>query len=240
MDLLYFCESHKWKATFIVICLFKDVSNENIWSWNTDPMSSSRAKCVFPYVTVKVTQSCQTLCDPMDYTVHGILQARILEWIAFPISRGSSQPRDRTQVSCIAGRFFTSWATREAQFPYSLLWKVRFLGLRFLPYETTCYTYRWTSLKARTVKNPPAGDQVWSLGWEHPLEKGMVILSSVLACKFHGRRSLVGHSPWDHRVGHNSVTNTQTHAYTHTHTHVPVAPDLALFTESCQNWDSEN
>ena len=43
--------------------------------------------------------------------VHGILQARILEWVAFPFSRGSSQPRDRTQVSCIAGRFFTSWAT---------------------------------------------------------------------------------------------------------------------------------
>ena len=50
----------------------------------------------------------------MDYTVHGILQARILEWIAFPFSRGSSQPRDQTQVSCIAGRFSTSWATREA------------------------------------------------------------------------------------------------------------------------------
>ena len=47
--------------------------------------------------------------------VHGILQARILEWVAFPFSRGSSQPRDQTQVSCIVGRFFTVWATREAQ-----------------------------------------------------------------------------------------------------------------------------
>ena len=47
--------------------------------------------------------------------VHGILQARILEWVAFPFSRGSSHPRDRTQVSHIAGRFFISWATREAQ-----------------------------------------------------------------------------------------------------------------------------
>ena len=45
-------------------------------------------------VKVKVTQSCLTLCNPMDYTVHGILQARILEWVAFPFSRGSSQPRD--------------------------------------------------------------------------------------------------------------------------------------------------
>ena len=54
------------------------------------------------------------LCDPVDYTVHGILQARILEWVAFPFSRGSSQPRAQTQVSHIAGGFFTSWATREA------------------------------------------------------------------------------------------------------------------------------
>ena len=51
----------------------------------------------------------------MDYTVGGILQARILEWVAMPFSRGSSQPRDRTQVSLIADGFFTSWATREAQ-----------------------------------------------------------------------------------------------------------------------------
>ena len=51
----------------------------------------------------------------MDYTVHGILQARILGWVAFPFSRGSSQPRDRNQVFHTAGGFFTSWAIREAQ-----------------------------------------------------------------------------------------------------------------------------
>ena len=50
---------------------------------------------------------CLTLCDPTDYTVHGILQARILERVAVPFSRGSFQPRDRTQVSRIAGGFFT-------------------------------------------------------------------------------------------------------------------------------------
>ena len=68
----------------------------------------------------KLLQSCPTLCDPMDYlcnpmdyTVHGILQARILEWVVvfFPFSRGSSQPRDWTQVSRIAGKLFTNWAT---------------------------------------------------------------------------------------------------------------------------------
>ena len=63
----------------------------------------------------KATQSCLTPCDPTDYTVHGILLARLLEWVAFPFSMGSSQPRYQTQVSCIAGGFFTSWATREVQ-----------------------------------------------------------------------------------------------------------------------------
>ena len=57
---------------------------------------------------VKVAQLCLTLCDPMDYTVHGILQARILEWLAFPFSKGSSQPRDRNQVPHILGGVFNS------------------------------------------------------------------------------------------------------------------------------------
>ena len=68
--------------------------------------------CVCVCVCVLVAQSCQTLCNPMDCSppgssVHGILQARVLEWIAMPSSRRSFQPRDRTQVSCIVGRLFT-------------------------------------------------------------------------------------------------------------------------------------
>ena len=59
-------------------------------------------------VKVKITQSCPTPCNPIDYTNHGILQAKILEWAAVPFSRASSQSRDRAQVSHIAGRFFTS------------------------------------------------------------------------------------------------------------------------------------
>ena len=66
-------------------------------------------------VKVNVAQSYPTLWDPMDYTVHGILQARILEWVAFLFSRGTSQPRDRIQVSHIAGAFFTRWGPREDQ-----------------------------------------------------------------------------------------------------------------------------
>ena len=66
-----------------------------------------------------VPQSCLTLfnfvdCSPPGSSVHGILQARILEWVAIPFSRGSSWPRNWTRVSCIAGRSFTIWATREA------------------------------------------------------------------------------------------------------------------------------
>ena len=63
---------------------------------------------------VKVAQLCLTLCSLMDYTVHGIIQARILEWVAYPFSSRSFWPRNRTRVSCIAGRFFTNWAIREA------------------------------------------------------------------------------------------------------------------------------
>ena len=57
---------------------------------------------------MKVAQLCLTLCNTMDYTAHGSLQVRILEWVAIPCSWGSSQPRDQTQVSRIAGGFFTS------------------------------------------------------------------------------------------------------------------------------------
>ena len=69
---------------------------------------------------VKVAQSSPTLCDPMDDTpqcssVYGLLQVIILEWVAISFSRGSSWPRNWTQVSCIIGRFFTMWATREPE-----------------------------------------------------------------------------------------------------------------------------
>ena len=59
-------------------------------------------------IKMKVAQSYPTLCDPMDYTVHGILQARTLKWVAFPFSRESAQARDQSQVSCIVGGILTS------------------------------------------------------------------------------------------------------------------------------------
>ena len=87
------------------------------------------ARCIYIYiysvVKMSVAQSCPTLCNPMDYSpsgssVHGILQARILEWVAILFSRRCSQFRDQTWISSIAGRFFTTWATREA--PRILEW----------------------------------------------------------------------------------------------------------------------
>ena len=81
-----------------------------------DPIKKipSQAPCVttvtvfIMFSSLKVAQPFPTLCDPVDYSAHGILQARILEWVAFPFSRGSSRPRNRTRVSRIAGGFFTS------------------------------------------------------------------------------------------------------------------------------------
>ena len=79
-------------------------------SWTKDKMGK---------VKVLVTQLCPTICDPMDCSspgssVHGILQEKMLEWVTIAFSKGFSQHRDKTQVSCIADRFFTIWATREA------------------------------------------------------------------------------------------------------------------------------
>ena len=78
--------------------------------WNASWLREAEAQ-----VGGLVAQSCLTLCGPMDCrppgsSVHGILQARILEWVAIFFSRGSPPLKDRTQVSCIAGRFFTAWA----------------------------------------------------------------------------------------------------------------------------------
>ena len=87
----------QWVNTQIRLCTVLDIC------WN---------------LKMSVAQSRVTLCNPVDYrppspSVHGISQARILEWVAISFTRGSSWPRNWTQVSCIAGRFITIWATRE-------------------------------------------------------------------------------------------------------------------------------
>ena len=91
---------------------------------------------------MKVAQLFPTLCDPMDYTVFGILQVKILEWVAFPFSRGSFQPRDQTQVSHIEGGFFTSWATREAQYCKILIVSIEINHI-LIEHPSQCILRRW-------------------------------------------------------------------------------------------------
>ena len=95
--------------------------DHNYWSWCAlEPVfHNKRSLHAAIESESEVAQSCLTLCDPMDCSLpgsslHGILQVRVLEWVAISFSRGSSQPRDQTQVSCIPGRRFNLWATREA------------------------------------------------------------------------------------------------------------------------------
>ena len=92
-----------------------DIAETNIVLQSNYPPVKNKVK-----VKVLIAQSCLTLCNLMKCSwpgssVCGNLQARILEWVAIPFSRGSYWPRDWTLVSCIAGRFFTVWATRDAQ-----------------------------------------------------------------------------------------------------------------------------
>ena len=114
-------------------------------------------------------QSCQIRCDPIhcsltDFSVHGILQARTLEWVALSTSRRSSRPRDQTWVSYIACRFLTTWATREVANPgHNLRSSELNLSIPLL----------WAFQVALVVKNSPASvggarTRVWSWGGKVP------------------------------------------------------------------------
>ena len=95
---------------------------------NKHPLTTTQEETLHMDITrwsipgaTSLTRSCPTLCNPMDcsppgFFVHGILQARILEWVAISFSRGSSWPRDQTQVSHIVGRRFNLWATKDGQY----------------------------------------------------------------------------------------------------------------------------
>ena len=95
------------------------VTSEFYTTTSDDQLSGWTGKSSKSESEVLVTQSCPTLCNTLDCSppgssVHGILQARILEWVSIPFSKGSSHPKDQTQVSCIAGRFLTFWVTSGA------------------------------------------------------------------------------------------------------------------------------
>ena len=121
----HFCVSLLWTFShcFLLRILFPPhLLHHDLASWK-----SSTGKVVNPTGEKLVVQSCPTLCNPIDCSlpgssVHGILQATILEWVPMPFSRGSSQSRDWTQVSCTAGGFFTLWVTREQVSNQELSW----------------------------------------------------------------------------------------------------------------------
>ena len=138
---------------------------------------------------------CLTLCNLI---VHGVLQARILEWVAFPFSRGSSQPRDWTLVSHIAGEFFTSWTTREAPEYWSGL-AYPFFGRSSQPRNQT----RVSCIAGNEESACNAGN----LGWEGPLEKGKATHSSILAW----RTPWIVRSMGSQSVGRDWVTFTSLH-----------------------------
>ena len=152
----------------------------------------------------EVTQSCPTLCDPMDCSppgssFHGIFQARVLEWGAISFSRGSSRPRDRTRVSWIPGRCFNLWATRETSFKRRHVIKFHLYIFKMGQPKETGFP-RWLSDKESAYQcrrrrrlgfDPWVGRIPWKKKWQPT--------PVLLPAESHGRRSLVGYSPWDHK-----------------------------------------
>ena len=119
-------------------------------------------KDVWGIVKVKVTQSCSS--------VHGIVQAKILEWVAITFSRGSSQPRDQTLVSSIAGRFCTVWATRKSfhmrYTQFSSVQSLIYVWLFATPWTATCQaslsiTNYQSSPKPMSIQTPLAPGSQW-------------------------------------------------------------------------------
>ena len=150
-------------------------------------------------VCMSVTQLCPTLCDPMNcsppgFSVHGILQARTLEWIAIPFSRGSSWPRDRTLVSCTAGIFFTFWDTGKPHYNLITSFKTPSLYTGITFWSTRTSTYEWeegtdqsttphSRLFSRTL-NLKHNDQgkTWLLHQGRSVWEGLSIRSPWLLC----------------------------------------------------------
>ena len=150
-------------------------------------------------VCMLVAQSCLTFCDPMDcsppdLSVHGLLQARILEWVVIPFSTGSSQPRDQTWVSRIGSGSFTIWATKEAPIKWNSNKDVEHQGWEKLP---QLLIFLW-------VQKPQEGDglylTVWSLkkhGYSNKgLPRGFSGIESACDIRGMGLIPELGRSPW--------------------------------------------
>ena len=174
---------------------------------------------------VLVTQRCPTLFNPMDWgspgsSVHGILQRRILKWVAISFSRRSSQPRDRTQVSCIAGRLLTVWATSETlsrdiltgTFFFLLNSRLSLSEKAMAPHSSTlAWQIPWTEEPdgQQSMGTLRVGhDFTFTFSFHfHALEKEMATHSSVLAWRIPGTGEPGGLlSLGSHRVGQTEAT----------------------------------
>ena len=129
----------------------------------------------------EVAQLCPTLCNPVDCSPPGssawILQARILEWVAISFSRGSSQPRDWTQVSCIAGRCFNLWASREA---------LTLLRTQPLP-------------QLLRISDPSSSQQCINK-WSFSQTAFQLHTKIAITCKWQASRWMMGHELWNQQV----------------------------------------
>ena len=126
---------------------------------------------------MKESESCSVMSDSETpwTVVYGILQPRILEWVAFLFSRGSSQPRNQTQVSLIEGRFFSSWATREA------LWMPGRPGKHKYTYKTKYSIY--TSCKHKYILLRAYISMKMSVSWDSTLIFILINVSKMTRCQ---------------------------------------------------------
>ena len=141
-------------------------------------------------VYVLVAESCLTLCDsvdcsPLGSSVHGILQARILEWVAIPFSRGSSWPRDWTQVSHTGGKFFTIWVPDGCE-----SWTIKKAECQRIDAFKLC----WRRLSKSPLDSRRSGFHPWvrKILWRREWQSTPVLLPG----ESHRQRSLVGYSLW--------------------------------------------
>ena len=205
----------------------------NRWVVRNSKLSFSHKKIQRERKKSQVAKSCLTLCNPMDCSlpgssVHGLFQARVLERVAISFSRGSSRARDCTWVSCIAGRRFTIWATREAPLREKerdkkmsgptllLLWKTnvysnqantqsRKATFKMIgKFGTFLFTHSPSSGfpdGSDQRKSPPAMQETQVRPWirKIPWRRAWQPTPVFLPGKSHGLRNLVGYSPWGHK-----------------------------------------
>ena len=176
-----------------------------------------------------LAQSCPTLCDSIDHSlpgssVHGILQTRILEWMAIPFFQGSSWPRNWTSVSCVS-----CIANREKEKvnmnPVVLNWNPSYQYKLIILYQ--CW---WLSRSRISLQCKRLGFDPWvgKISWRREWLPTPVFLSG----EFHGQKSLAGYSPWGHKESDTTelLTFTFFHICIYT-THTPVKTWWKIHTE---------